>query len=181
MNLMWEPLATLITWQDAGVASAWLVTLLLLASGLIGCLIPALPGHLLILIGAISHRLMLGPDGSGLAWWSFLVLVALMAISQTVEMLSGAMGARWFGGTRWGALGALAGSLIGLLFLPFGLVLGPLIGAIAGEMIFAKQQPGPAAASGVGSVIGALAGLGMKIAIGLLMVAWFFADVFWIG
>lgn len=177
---MFDFLQDIASWENVATATAWLVTTLLLVSGLVGCVIPALPGHLLILIAAIGHRLMLGAEQSGLQWWSFAVLIGLLAISQIFEFVSGALGSRWFGGTRWGALGAFIGAIIGIFYFPFGLVLGPLIGAIACEMIFGKQKSRPATISGVGSVVGTLAGLGMKIAVGVLMTAWFVTDVFWI-
>ena len=167
-------------WQGAGTGVAWLVTGCLLVAGAVGCVLPVLPGHLILLIAAVSHRLMLGED-SGLHWWSFVVLVALMAISQTFEILSGAAGSKWFGGTRWGAVGALLGTIIGLFFLPFGLLLGPLLGAFALEIIVARKQTKSAALSGVGSVVGTLAGMGVKAVVGLTMIGWFFLDVFLIG
>lgn len=165
-------------WDDVGTGAAWVVTICLMVAGLVGCVLPILPGHLIILIGALAHRLMLGREGSGLEWWSFAVLVILMAASQAFEFASGAAGSRWFGGTKWGALGAFVGSIVGLFFLPFGLLLGPLLGAFAAEMLFAKKRPKFAASSGIGSVVGTLAGMGMKIVVGLLMVGWFFVDVF---
>ncbi len=168
-------------WEGAGTGTAWIVTILLLAVGLAGCVVPVLPGHLILLIAVIAHRLMLGSEESGLHWWSFAILIVLMGISQTFEILSGAAGAKWFGGTRWGAIGAILGSIAGLFFLPFGLLAGPLAGAIAFEMAFAKKETRPALISGVGSVVGTLAGMGFKIVIGLAMVAWFFLDVFLIG
>src|SRR6478735_8273188 len=174
---MWESLQSSAMWQGAGTGMAWLITICLLLAGLIGCVLPVLPGHLILLIAAIAHRLMLGAE-SGLQWWSFLILVVLMAISQTFEMISGAAGTKWFGGTRWGAFGAIVGSIVGMFFLPFGLLLGPLIGAFVGEIAFAKKHPHPAAISGVGSVIGTLAGMGFKIVIGVLMIGWFLLDVF---
>jgi uncharacterized protein YqgC (DUF456 family) len=164
-----------------GIGAAWFVTLCLLLAGMVGCVLPVLPGHLILLIAAVAHRLMLGAADSGLAWWSFLVLGLLMAISQTFEMLSGAAGARWFGGTRWGVLGAFIGSLAGLFFLPFGLLVGPLAGAIVFEMGFANQQTTPAVVSGVGSVVGTLTGMAFKLVIGVLMVLWFLLDVCIIG
>lgn len=178
---VWEAIESWPIWSGVGTGMAWILTSCLMIAGLIGCILPVLPGHLLMFIGAIAHRLMLGREDSGLEWWSFAVLALLMAISQTFEFISGAAGARWFGGTRWGAAGALIGSIVGLFFFPLGLVLGPLIGAFVFEMAFAKQTTRPAAASGVGSVVGTLAGMGFKIVVGLLMLAWFFADVFLIG
>jgi hypothetical protein len=169
-----------ILWGGVGTGVAWLITISLLVVGAAGCFLPVLPGHLLLFIAAVAHRLMLGAD-SGLQWWSFVILALLMAASQALEMLSGAAGAKWFGGSRWGALGALAGGIAGMFFMPIGLLLGPLLGAVAGELVIAKQQPRPAVVSGVGSVVGTLAGMGIKLALGAAMIAWFFFDVFLIG
>jgi uncharacterized protein YqgC (DUF456 family) len=146
----------------------------------VGCVLPVLPGHVILLIGVIAHQLMLG-SASGIEWWTYFILILLMAASQTFEIASGAAGAKWFGGTRWGVIGAFVGSIVGLFFLPFGLLLGPLGGAFAAEMLFARKNPKFAASSGVGSVVGTLAGMAVKIVIGILMVVWFLADVFWIG
>ncbi len=156
------------------------MTISLLVAGAIGCILPVLPGHLILLIAAVAHWLMLGKN-SGLQWWSFVVLALLMAISQTFEVLSGAAGSKWFGGTRWGAVGAMVGSIVGMFFLPFGLLLGPLIGAFVCEIGFARKQTQQAAISGVGSVVGTVAGMGFKIVIGAAMILWFFLDVFLIG
>ena len=167
-------------WETILSNGAWVVTICLLLAGAIGCVLPMLPGHLIILIAAIGHRLMLG-EAAGLRWWSFVILIVLMAISQTFEMLSGAAGSKWFGGTRWGAAGALLGTIVGLFFLPFGLLLGPLIGAFVGEIAFARKHAHHAAISGVGSVVGTLAGMGIKMVVGAVMIGWFFLDVFLIG
>jgi uncharacterized protein len=177
---MWNFLQIAAIWHEVGAGAAWLVTICLLITGLVGCVLPMLPGHVIIIIGAAAHWIMLR-DASGLAWWSFLVLVALAVISQIFETVSGAAGAKKFGGTKWGALGALIGSIVGLFFLPVGLFLGPLIGAFAFEILIARKHPKPAAVSGVGSVVGTLAGMGMNLVMGLLMVGWFFLDVFLIG
>ena len=178
---MWETIQSSAVWGGVGTGVAWLVTACLLIAGAIGCVLPVLPGHLILLIAAIAHRLMLGAEGSGLYWWSFVILGVLMAISQTLEMISGAAGSKWFGGTRWGALGAIVGAIVGMFFMPFGLLLGPLIGAFVCEIGFARKETHHAAISGVGSVVGTLAGMGIKMAIGAVMIIWFFLDVFLIG
>jgi len=159
--------------KDGGI---WLVTSLLLAVGLAGCVLPVLPGHLLILAGAVGYRLMAGPD-AGIGWWGFGMLFLLMAVSQVFEIMSGSLGAKWFGGSRWGAVGALVGGIVGLFFLPFGLLVGPLAGAFGFEKLFAKKNTRESTVSGVGSVVGTLAGMGFKVFVGVLMIAWFLVDV----
>jgi len=163
--------------QGGGI---WIVTAGLLLAGLVGCVVPVLPGHLLILIGAIAYRLMKGAD-AGIAWWGFVILAVLMVVSQVFEIVSGSLGAKWFDGSKWGAVGALVGGIVGLFFFPIGLLVGPLAGAFGFEMLFAKKKPRQSAVSGVGSVVGTLAGMGFKIAVGAIMVAWFFLDVFVVG
>ncbi|MBC8128413.1 MAG: DUF456 domain-containing protein [Gloeobacteraceae cyanobacterium ES-bin-144] len=177
---MWEFIQSLSIPSSVGVGVAWLVTISLMLAGVVGCILPILPGHLIILMAAVAHRLMLGAEGSGLYWWSFVILGLLMVISQTLEMLSGAAGSKWFGGTRWGALGALLGGIVGMFFMPFGLLVGPLVGAFLCEIIVARKTTRPAAISGVGSVVGTVAGMGIKIMIGAIMIVWFFVDVFFI-
>lgn len=180
---MWDAFIGWGGWDEVGTGAAWFVTACLIISGLVGCVIPVLPGHLLILIAAIGHRLMMDGIGrdSGVEWWTFVVLVLLLVASQAFEFFSGAAGAKWFGGTRWGSAGALIGGIVGIFFIPFGLVLGPLIGAIVCELAFAKKEVKPATVSGVGSVAGVAAGLVVKLAVGVTMTLWFFVDVWFIG
>lgn len=178
---MWEMLTSPEAREIAGISAAWLITVSLLIVGLVGCVAPVLPGPPIIFAAAVAHRFLLGAEGSGLAWWSFLILGAMAIAVLVVDFMSGAAGAKWFGGTKWGSLGALVGGVIGLFFLPVGLLAGPLLGAYGFEMAFAKKESHPAMVSGVGSVAGTIVGMVVKVFFGILMVAWFLLDVFWIG
>ncbi|MBT8043369.1 MAG: DUF456 domain-containing protein [Verrucomicrobiae bacterium] len=162
-----------------GSVVAWVVTICLLIVGFAGTLVPFLPGHLILFFAAFAHWLMLRED-SGVEWWTFVVLGLLLTLSQVFEFMSGAVGTRWFGGTRWGAAGALIGGIVGMFFMPFGLILGPLIGSMLCEFVFAKKEVRPATVSGVGSVLGTVAGLVVKVVVGVLMIIWFVVDVIWI-
>ncbi|BCX48645.1 conserved hypothetical protein [Haloferula helveola] len=177
---MWDAIVGWEGWSGIGAVGGWTVTVCLLLVGLAGCFIPVIPGHLFILIASIFHYFAFRPD-SGVEWWTFVVLVALLAASQAFEFISGAAGSRWFGGTKWGAAGAMVGGIVGMFFMPFGLILGPLLGAYAFEALFAKQETAPAVVSGVGSAVGTLASLVVKLIVGLAMIAWFFFDVFFVG
>lgn len=178
---MWDAISGWGGWDETAATGVWIATVSLMVVGLAGCVLPVIPGHLLILMGAVLFRWLLGP-GCGVEWWTFVVLVVLLAGSQLFEWLSGAAGAKWFGGTKWGSAGAIVGGIVGIFFaFPFGLILGPLVGAYAFESLFAKQETRPAMVSGVGSAVGTLAGMAVKVAVGLVMVAWFFIDVFWVG
>jgi uncharacterized protein YqgC (DUF456 family) len=172
-DILWDALPAI------GTVAAWVVTICLLVLGFVGTLIPFLPGHLILFFAACAHWLMLRQD-SGVEWWTFVVLGVLLILSQVFEFLSGAAGTRWFGGTRWGAAGALIGGMVGIFFIPFGLILGPLIGSMFCEFVFAKKEVRSATVSGVGSVLGTVAGMVIKIIVGVLMIIWFLVDVIWI-
>ena len=174
---MWSMFDVLIEALPAiGTVAAWVVTICLLVLGFVGTLVPFLPGHLILFFAAGAHWLMLRQD-SGVEWSTFVVLGVLLILSQVFEFLSGAAGTRWFGGTRWGAAGALIGGMVGIFFIPFGLLLGPLIGSMFCEFVFAKKEVRSATVSGVGSVLGTVAGMVIKIIVGVLMIVWLVVDV----
>lgn len=174
---MFDWLADILPMLGTGVA--WMVTVCLLVLGFIGTLVPFLPGHLIIFFAAVGHWLMLRGE-SGVEWWTLVILGVLLTVSQVLEFMSGALGTRWFGGTRWGAVGALIGGIVGMFFMPLGLVFGPLIGSVLCEFAIAKKEVKPAAVSGVGSVLGTVAGLVVKVVVGVMMIVWFVVDVIWV-
>ena len=160
--------------------TAWSVSGLLMFFGLAGTFLPVVPGPLIIFLGAVSYWAILWGD-THTGWIGFLILFLLLALTQAVEMASSAVGARVFGSTKWGALGAIIGGLIGMFFGIIGIIVGPLAGVFAFEMLFAKQEWKPATKSTWGTLIGAAAGVGIKVVIGFAMVMWFVANEIWIG
>lgn len=155
----------------------WIVTYCLLAAGLVGAFIPVIPSHLLILIAGGAHFWMLG-DESGLGWVSIIVLAVLLIASQTFEWISGSLGARWFGGGKWGTIGAIVGVMVGLFFPPVGFIIGPLVGALLLEKIFGKKTFKEATSSGVGSAVGTLSGLLIRLIVAFVMVIYLLVDIY---
>ena len=149
----------------------WSVTLVLMAIGLIGTVLPIFPGTTVILAAAVIHRVMLGPEKS-IGWWSIALLVTLTLVSYALDFLGGLYGARRFGATRWGVIGAMLGAIVGLFFGLPGLLVGPIIGAVAGEIV-AGQRLVSAGRAGWGTLLGNLAGMLGKLVIAFAMVSWF--------
>jgi uncharacterized protein YqgC (DUF456 family) len=149
----------------------WGLTLVLMAFGLIGTVLPVLPGTAIILGAAIMHRIMLGPAKS-LGWSSIALLVLLTLVSYAIDFAGGWLGARRFGATRWGAFGALAGAIVGVFFGLPGLLLGPVVGALTGEIIGGMKLIDAGRASW-GALLGNLAAMVSKLLIALAMVSWF--------
>jgi uncharacterized protein YqgC (DUF456 family) len=149
----------------------WLIAIVLMAIGLIGTVLPVVPGTTIILAAAVIHRIMLGPMKS-IGWWSIGVLLLLTLASYALDLASGYFGARRFGATKWGVVGMIAGGIIGLFFAFPGLLIGPVIGAIAGEIIGGKRLV-KAGRAGWGTLLGNIAGMVGKLVIGLVMICWF--------
>ena len=153
----------------------WFLTIVLFAVGLIGTVVPVLPGTTIILAAAIVHRVMLGPDKS-IGWYTIIVLVLLTLGSYALDVLAGYFGAKYFGATKWGMWGAVLGALIGLFLGLIGLFIGPVIGAIAGEVIAGKRMI-DAGRAGWGSLLGNVGAMLAKLILGLAMIIIFLVNV----
>ena len=163
-----------IQWAGIGV---WSLTISLLVLGVIGSVLPLLPGPLLIFVAGVIHTL-LRPE-SAMSWQGLVALGLLTAIAYVLDFASGAMGAKWFGASRWGLMGVLVGGIVGFFFSLPGLILGPIVGGLVFELWFAKKEMRPAMKSTWGTIVGTGAGLVLRLAISLAMVAVFFVDALW--
>jgi hypothetical protein len=153
----------------------WLLTVFLFAVGLIGTVLPVFPGTIIILAGALLHRIMLGPEKS-IGWGTIAVLVLLTLATYALDLLSGYFGARFFGATKWGMFGAILGALVGIFFGMVGLFVGPVIGAVLGEFVAGKRMI-DAGRAGWGSLLGNLGSMIGKLVIALVMITIFFLSV----
>lgn len=146
-----------------------------MAVGLIGTVVPIIPGTTIILGAAIIHRFAVGPThGCGVS--ALIGLAVLTLVSYALDAGAAHLGARRFGATKWGIGGGIVGGIVGLFFGLPGLFLGPVLGAIAGELISGKKLV-KAGRAGWGTILGMLAGGLAKIVIGLAMVAIFVTNV----
>ena len=149
----------------------WTLTLFLMLIGLVGTVVPLLPGTTIILGAAILHHFALG-ESQSVGWWTIAGLGALTVVSFLLDIVSGSIGAKWFGATKWGAFGGIAGAIVGLFFFPLGLFLGPMIGVLLGELFGGKELL-PAGKSTWGTLLGTTAGMIGKVSVALVMIAWF--------
>lgn len=150
----------------------WSVTLLLFGLGLIGTLIPMLPGIIIIAAGALWQGIM---GTQSIAWWAWSVLAILVAGGMIIDKVSGGMGAKKFGSTAAGVWGALIGAVLGSIFFTpiIGLLVMPFMGALLAELIFARKSFLMAFKAGSGAALGMLTGLLLEFTTGLLIIAWF--------
>ena len=151
---------------------AWVLIVALMIVGVIGSIVPLIPGAALIIAGAVVHQLVFGGDEMR-GWWVVGILVVLGVLSYVVDLAAGAMGAKRFGASKWGVWGGFLGAMVGLFFGIPGLLLGPILGVLAGELVLARKELGPAASASWGTIIGSLLGVLGKFVLAMLMVAIF--------
>lgn len=148
--------------------SGFVLALLVMLLGLMGAVLPGLPGTPLIFLAAFGHKLWLG-DRS-VSWWIVALMGGITLVTVVVDYLATAYGAQRMGATWRGVVGAVVGAVFGLLWLPFGLIIGPFVGAMLLEMVTGKEWRA-ASRAGLGAMLGLLAGTLGKVAAGLGMIA----------
>lgn len=155
----------------------WTLTVALMLAGLVGTVVPVLPGTTIILSAAILFHFTVHSTHS-LGWWPIGGLGFLTVASYAVDLASGTIGAKWGGATKWGAIGGLVGTVVGLFFGIVGIFVAPLIGVLLGEWLSGRGLL-PATKSTWGSFLGTTAGIILRFIIGVVMIVWFFVAVLW--
>lgn len=149
--------------------------ILLMILGIIGCLVPVLPGPPFSFVGLILLHL----SRFGHFTNTTLIILGIIAVVVTIlDYIVPVWGTKKFGGSKYGTRGATIGLIIGIFLGPMGIVLGPFIGAFVGEMIF-KDDMAYAFKAGFGSLLGFLTGIGLKLAASLVMTFYFVKE--WIA
>ncbi len=151
-----------------------LVVIFLLV-GLLGVIIPLLPGIPLILAVIVFYGWY---EGFQQITVSYIVIMAgIMLLSVLVDYLSTTLGAKYSGSGRAGVWGAFIGTFFGLfIFPPFGLLIGPWAGAMLGEYL-TNNDMNRAVKAGFGTVVGLFSGLFFNLLLGIIMVVTFLVRV----
>ena len=149
---------------------AFLAATLLIVVGFVGTFFPVLPGTILIYTGFLLYGLITGFDSLG--WPFYLGELVLVGFSYLVDFMASAYGVKFYGGSKASIWGALLGSLLIFVIGPIGLFVGPLLGAVAGELIVGKEVR-LACNAGIGTFAGLLGGTILKLVISCGMIGWF--------
>jgi uncharacterized protein YqgC (DUF456 family) len=153
----------------------WILSVVLIAAGLAGTVVPLLPGVPLVFAGLLLAAWSNGFEHVG---WAILTILALLTLlSLLVDFAASSIGARRAGATRAAILGAAIGTAIGLFFALPGVLLGPFIGAAVGQLL-ARRSIGEAMRVGTGAWLGFVVGSVAKLSLAIAMIvvftlAWF--------
>jgi uncharacterized protein YqgC (DUF456 family) len=165
----------------SGPALYYLIAAALVVIGLIGTVLPALPGLPLVFAGMLLAAWAGGIEQVSVATVVVLGLLTLMSLA--IDFWATAHGAKRVGASRLAIIGAIVGTFAGLLFGPVGIFVGPFAGALIGELLNGRRlgmdQLGQATKVGAGTWLGIVFGVVLKLTlafamIGLFAVAWLY-------
>lgn len=145
------------------------LAIIMMLVGIAGCLLPVLPGPPLTYLGLVVLHFTKFAD---ISKNQFIILGLVAIVVTIIDYIVPIWGTRQFGGSKYGMRGAAVGLVIGLFLGPPGIILGPFVGAVVGELIF-KDDIKYAIKAGFGSLLGFLTGVGLKLAAALLMTFYF--------
>jgi uncharacterized protein YqgC (DUF456 family) len=154
-----------------------ILTALFILIGIVGIVIPGLPASPLILIGAVIYGFGFGFGDIGLT--TYIILCVLTVLSLIIEYIGSMIGAKGFGATKFGIIGAVLGLIIGFIVGNiWGLILGPFVGAFVGELIRTKHLR-ESAKAGLGATLGLMGGVMLRFPICVVMIALIAWRIFW--
>jgi len=138
--------------------------------GIAGSVLPVLPGPPISYLGLL---LMHFTDKYQFSTKFLIIWAAISVATVLLDQLIPVWGTKKFGGSKQGVWGSVIGLLIGMIFLgPFGIIIGPFLGAVAGELVAGKRSS-QALRAGTGALLGFLTGTILKLVVAGMM-CWYF-------
>jgi|WetSurMetagenome_2_1015567.scaffolds.fasta_scaffold651328_1 uncharacterized protein len=143
--------------------------------GIVGSVIPALPGPVLSYIGLI---LLYFAKPGAVSIWSLAIFGIAMIVLTVIDYVAPLIGAKLSGASRKGLVGSIAGSIVGIVFFPpLGIFIGALLGAFLGEIV-AGKEPKKALKAGIGTLFGSLSVIILQTIFSLILAVYFFLKLF---
>lgn len=152
------------------VILAWCVVSFFLLVGLVGVVVPLLPGTTLILLGTVIFKLIV-PEA--ISWTVVGFIAAIWALSILADFAGVVIGARLFGGSKWGMTGAGGGAVIGAFISLPAILFGTALGAMAAEKWGAGKSSRAALMAGFGATLGFFLSIVLRLICAVFMIVVF--------
>ena len=152
------------------IALLWTLCALLIAAGLAGTVLPALPGTALVLGGIVLGAWV--DNFTRVGGVTLAVISAIAVLAWVLDYVAGLLGAKKAGASRQALMGAAVGTVVGLFMGLVGVLFMPLVGAALGEYMARKNQS-QALKVGVSTWLGIMAGLLAKVVLACVMIGIF--------
>ena len=145
-------------------------------AGVAGCILPIIPGPALSFAAVLCAFLCSGTGITATEMWMWLAVTVVVTV---MDYVLPAYMARWFGGTKAGTRGAFVGMIVGMIFFNIpGIIFGPFVGAVAGELLHDSSDKAHALKVGFGSFLSFIVGTGVKLVVSVWMLVVVWADSF---
>lgn len=148
--------------------------------GLIGSIVPGLPGPPVSWVGMLLVFLEkdLGPSGEPMTTTFLFIWLGITVLVTILDYVVPAWFTRVTGGHKAAGVGAIVGLFAGLFIPPVGMIFGSLAGAFLAELLFEDNGVWPAFKASIGAFLGFIAGTGMKLICSGVMAYYIFVYVF---
>lgn len=154
----------------------WVLAAGLMVLGVLGTVLPVLPGTALVLAGVILGAWI--DDFARVSVGTMVLIGVLAVMAWVLEWAAGLLGAQRAGASRQALLGAAIGTVLGLALGLIGVLFMPLLGAAVGEFLARRDQQ-RALKVGFATWLGLLAGMLAKVVLAFTMVGVFIAALVW--
>lgn len=152
------------------------ISIIMFILGLLGTVLPVLPGAILIYGGMLIYGIMTSFESLNVNF--FLLQALILIIIYLVDFISTFIGTRHFGGSKQAIWGAGIGAFLGLILMPpIGVFIGTFLGAVIAEIILGNELQ-QAVRVGIGSLIGILGGTLLKLLMEIIMIIYFFVQIY---
>jgi len=136
---------------------------ILLILGLLGSVLPILPGPPLSYVGLL---LLHFTDRVQFTTTQLIIWLILVILTLAADYILPLLGVKKLNGSKWGNVGCIIGTIAGLfIFPPWGIIIFPFVGAVLGELLFAKKKTPEALKAGFGAFIGFILGTVFKLSV----------------
>lgn len=152
----------------------FIIGFLLTAAGVIGCIMPALPGPPLNLAALILLQISFPDTFRGNM---LIIFTSLTLIVTGLDYVLPSIGAKKFGISKYGVIGSFTGMIIGLFFTPVGMILGLIAGAVIGELAAGKNK-NEAVKAGLVTFMLSIFMMLLKFSISVVMAYYFLKEVY---
>ena len=150
----------------------WMLAALLIAVGVAGTILPAIPGVILVLAGIVLGAWI--GDFTQVSRATVAVVTVLAIAAWLVDYFAGVLGAKKAGASKEAIAGALIGTVLGIFTGLWGLIFMPLVGAVAGQYLVDRDVI-RARNVGIATWLGMAVGVVAKVALTFLMIGIFIA------
>lgn len=148
--------------------------------GIVGCILPVIPGPPISWVGLLILYLWGGGADSAGEPMSlrFIIIWLIITIVVTImDYIIPSWFTKKFGGSRYASRGALLGLLIGLFFTPVGIIIGTMAGAFLAELVFERKDASDSLRSAFGAFMGFISGTGLKLFVCGIMLYYIFVYI----